>query len=669
MPRIFIALPLLVSLACASSPEPAPALTTSAAEAKSAQPAEATPVTGPATTALPSGVTIEVPAGLVAKPEDRGIRLLDPEGQIAVGLYEFEGHDLAAALASAWPLLGAEPLPKEEQVIEPPAKDGWDQVRVVNYERDTEDRVLQAVLRRKGERIFTSLLRGPEGAVDKRAAQIRTFFGSLKVPGVGDLDLSSQTPTSIRGKIAELDTFIGELLIASGTPGLQIAVVEDGKVVHSKGFGVRELGKKAPVDADSLMLIGSVSKSMTTLLMANLVDAGKLRWEQPVTEVYPDFALADRAQTEAITVEELVCACAGLPRKDMPLVFEFEGKKSDLVFAQLATMKASTKPRETFQYQNQMVAAAGFIAGHVLYPKMDLERAYAEAMKTRVFGPLGMKRTTLDLKAATRDRNHATPHSMNLEEIHEKIDLAHEDFARVVGPSGGIWSNAHEMARYVIHELDASEDAKVKVASQANKARRWSQQVAIGKDVFYGLGFMVEKQKGLQHVSHGGGTMGFATLLGFYPDKGLGYVMIANGTGGHAIERAIRSRLFELWFGIDDKAKESFEAGKEAQTKAFAELRKKFLPVDEAVLAPLLGVHENAELGRFELVRRRGELWLDTGVYDTRLGYMNEPAGKRVFVLLDPPLAGIGLELDAPGKSFRLDRGQEVYEFSKVVSP
>lgn len=137
----------------------------------------------------------------------------------------------------------------------------------------------------------------------------------------------------------------------------------------------------------------------------------------------------------------------------------------------------------------------------------------------------------------------------------------------------------------------------------------------------------------------------------------------------HARRAKGRTRRVPRQFDAEDELLFVDPISKEAQTKALAELRKKFLPVDEAVLAPLLGVHENAELGRFEFVRRKGELWLDTGVYDTRLGYMNEPPGKRVFVLLDPPLAGIGLELDAPGKSFRLDRGQEVYEFSKVVSP
>lgn len=662
-PRYPLLLAISTALACASSPAPEPSPPLGEAEQTPAAPL-AVEVAGPAWAELPSGAKVEVPAGFVGRREQQGLRLLDPEGALAVGMYELEASELDGAVVRAWSMLDGTAAPAIEQVIDPPARDGWDAIRVLNYQRDAQERFAQAVARKKGGLVWVSLLRGPSGEVDKRAAQVRSFFGSLKVPGVGDLDLSAATPTPLGERAAELDAFVEELMKLSRTPGLTLAVVEDGRVVHARGFGVRALGRKEKVDADTLMMIGSVSKSMTTLLMGSLADEGRLRWEQPVKELYPDFELGDAELARSLSVEELVCACAGLPRKDMPLILEFEGKPAKQVFAELREMKPTTGRRETFQYQNHMVAAGGFLAAHLLHPGLELGEAYAQAMQARVFGPLGMKRTTLSVAKATKDRNHALPHSLDAEGTHRPVKLAHEDFARYVGPSGGIWSSAREMAGYVLNELGRGPTPPV--VTEANRKKRWAKQVTVGKDVDYGLGFLVETRRGLTHVSHGGGTMGFATLLGFYPDKGLGYVMIANGTGGHMVEATVRARLVELWFGIDDKAKEGFMVGLEAQKQGLAELRAQLTTPDAETAKRLVGVHQNPELGRFSLATKKGELWLDAGVYQTRLGLHTRPDGKQSLVFRDPPLVGLSLELEPEGSSFRLVKAQESYDFSRL---
>ena len=621
-------------------------------------------VTGPAWAELPSGAKLEVPAGFVGRREAQGLRLVSPEAELAVGLYEFDGSDLDSALVLGWSMLDANAVPVVEQVIDPPARDGWDAVRITNYQRDSQDRFAQAVARNKGERVWVALLRGPMGAVDKRAAQVRSFFGSLEVPGVSDLDLSATAPGTIKTRTAELDAFVEELMKLSGTPGLELAVIEDGEVVHARGFGVRALGKEDPVDADTLMMIGSVTKSMTTLLMASLVDEGRFAWDQKAKEVYPAFELGDPALARSLTMEELVCACAGLPRKDMTLILEFEGKPAKRIFDELALIKPTTGLRETFQYQNHMVAAAGFMAAHALSPGVEPAHAYADAMQERVFGPLGMKRTTLDFLKVKRDSNHALPHSLDIDEKHRPVKLEHEDFARFVGPSGGVWSNVSEMARYVANELARGSSSLV--ASEANKRKRWEKQVAVSTDTYYGLGLLVEDKRGLTHVSHSGGTMGFVTLLGFYPDKGLGYVMIANGDSGYAVEAAVRTRLVEMWFGIDDKAKEGFVVGLEAQKKGLSDLRSQLKVPDAETVKRVVGVHQNSELGHFVFSQKKGALWLDAGVYQTRLGLHTRPDGSRTLVFQDAPLMGLSLELPETGPSLRLTKAQESYEFEKV---
>ena len=91
-------------------------------------------------------------------------------------------------------------------------------------------------------------------------------------------------------------------------PGAAVAVVQGGEVAFLQGFGVRELGRPAPVTADTLLRIGSVTKSFSSLLAATLVDAGRLSWETPLVDLLPDFAVADADLTPRLTVRRrLLC--------------------------------------------------------------------------------------------------------------------------------------------------------------------------------------------------------------------------------------------------------------------------------------------------------------------------------------------------------------------------
>ena len=113
-----------------------------------------------------------------------------------------------------------------------------------------------------------------------------------------------------------------------GVPGVGLAFIDGGKVVDEGGLGVRELGKPEKVDANTLFMAASNTKGMTTLLLARLVDAGKLSWDEPVVKVYPAFKLGDPAITPQVLFKHLICACTGLPRQDLEFIFEFARRKA-----------------------------------------------------------------------------------------------------------------------------------------------------------------------------------------------------------------------------------------------------------------------------------------------------------------------------------------------------
>ncbi|HEY3352084.1 MAG TPA: serine hydrolase domain-containing protein [Polyangia bacterium] len=635
--------------------------------AAAAAPAPVATCTGPCSIATAAGAILPVPERFVATRRGAVIELVEPDEVVRLALVEVERPSCASATAAAWAAAAPTESWRLHQAVSPPPSKGFDEIRVETYVPAPDRQVAQAIARRKGARVWVALVRGPAAALDKRAAQLNTFLSGLKAPGVADLDLSARPAKPIAGSRAALAEFIAAALRETETPGLAIAIVENGAVALAEGYGVRTAGRPEPVTPATLMMIGSVTKSLTTLMMATAVDDGKLAWSRRVRAVLPTFRLGDEKLAAALTVEQLVCACAGLPRKDLPLILSFAGKGHDDVLRELARMTPSTGLRETFQYQNHMVAAGGYVAAHALAPREPLGRAYDQAMAARVFRPLGMTATTLDLDAALKVKDHAMPHSLDLEGRHQLVPIDHERFASFIRPSGGVWSNVRDMARYVIMELGRGiAPGGRRIVSEANGTYRWQPQVKVNADSSYGLGWLTSRTKGLRVVTHGGGTMGFATTLAFFPEKGVGVVMIANGTGGHAAEAAILGRLMELWFDYDDRAAARLRHGAEEQQRSRAQLKARLSTPAAAWMKPLLGSHHNPEIGTITIAATAGGYTATLGKYRTGLLRHDRPDGNAALIFTTPPLAGLELlRLDGTAGTLEMVRAQERYVFQR----
>src|SRR6185312_14414722 len=207
--------------------------------------------------------------------------------------------------------------------------------------------------------------------------------------------------------VAQLKDFVETSMRQLGIPGASLALVDNGKIVYEGGLGVRELGKPTPVDENTLFMAASNTKGMTTLLLSELVDQGKLRWDEPVVEAYQSFKLGDADTTKRVLVKNLICACTGLPRQDLEWIFEFKNATPESSLALLGTMQPTSKYGEVFQYSNLMASAAGYIGAHLVFPDRELGAAYDAAMQEKIFDPLGMKSTTFNMTRAL-EVNHAS---------------------------------------------------------------------------------------------------------------------------------------------------------------------------------------------------------------------------------------------------------------------
>ena len=469
-----------------------------------------------------SGATFSIEKGWIATESDDIIILQEPGKELTVALIENNQDSAANAVLAAWQRIQPDfaRTVKHEMVV--PATDGWDEVVQFIYETTTaENRFLLAVASRVGTTWYVGLLDGTPGAASRRGAGINLVFTSFKVPGVEKESFAGKVAHKLDDeKLTNFINFIKQAQALCEIPGVAIGIVQDGKLICAQGLGVKQLGGQDLVTPETQFMIGSTTKSLTTLMMAKLVEEGKFNWDTPVIKVFPMFELGDKQTTEKLLMKHTVSANTGMPRHDVEMFFNWDHATAAMRLAEMKAMKPTTGFGETFQYNNSMVAAGGYIAGHAAYPDLELGVAYDKVMQTRVFDPLNMTSTTFDFNTLN---NFALPHGKNLQNDVVAMPVDSERWSTSIRPAGAAWSNVHDMAQYMIMELHNGVNAQNKrIISQANLLKRREAQIKIADTLSYGLGLMVGDDHGVQFVGHGGNTAGFTSEMFFLPEHHVG---------------------------------------------------------------------------------------------------------------------------------------------------
>lgn len=389
------------------------------------------------------------------------------------------------------------------------------------------------------------------------------------------------------------------------------------------------------------MMIGSITKSFSTLLLATLVDEGKLRWEQPAKEAYPAFRLGDR--TDEVQMQHLFCACTGAARQDMELLFEFANKPPQAIFDDVANMKLTTAFGETFQYNNPLTAAGGYIAGMTATGLTKPNAAYAKALRARVLDKLGMADSGLDLERVRARGNYAMPHGLELSGETKVVPLEHEGFVMPVAPAGALWSTANDMAKYLALQLGRGAVGETRIVSEENLERTQTVQAKVTNDAGYGMGWIVGSYRGLTAIEHSGGTIGFNSDLVFFPEIGVG-LFIAGNRSPAAMTGAVRARLFELLFDLEPRSDGDHEQNiAELRRLIGLELTK---TIDAPVADALLGTYDGGVLGAIQLVRdAEGRVVLDAGEWKGRLAVYDPKERPDALLLVSGPARGTALQI------------------------
>lgn len=349
------------------------------------------------------------------------------------------------------------------------------------------------------------------------------------------------TATAQRGPdpLAGLDQQVGKMLADWQVPGVAIAMVRRDTVLLARGYGVREAGKPGKVDADTRFSIGSCSKAFTSAAIAELVGAGKMRYDDPVTNWLPWFQTPDPWVTREMRVRDLLAHRSGYDLFDEAKIWPFATDAKDLV-VRTTREPPTSRFRERYRYSNAMFSAAGLVVEAVS------GMPYADYVTREIFVPLGMTRTITSGRVQLAGDNYAMGHALDGGRVVVEARDFMTDSALVA--TGGIISTAADMAQWLRLQLGNGRLGPKRLVDSAAFAEQHTPHTPVrGGPVEaaywfahvdaadlqtrhwnYGLGWFVVDYRGRNLVWHGGTFNGYRCAIAFMPDEQVGVYVGVN---------------------------------------------------------------------------------------------------------------------------------------------
>ena len=433
-----------------------------------------------------------------------------------------------------------------------------------------------------------------------------------------------------------IDTLVERTLRTFDVPGIAVCVIKDGKVVHSRGYGVRSLATRQRVDENTLFGIASNSKAFTTAALGMLVDEGKIGWDDKVRKYIPEFKLYDPYVTEEFTIRDLLCHRSGLGLGAGDLMFFPDSSDFTIpdILHNLQFLKPVTSFRSTYAYDNNLYIVAGEVVARAS------GMSWEDFIERRIMGPLGMTHS-----AASWDRLKDTT---NWIDAHAKVEGTVRVIARsrskVDHAAGGIYSSIADLSKWVLCHLQGGKygpDVKP-LFSAAVLHERWAPQTILplgGPGPYnthfaaYGLGFGLSDVKGYKQVSHTGGLEGMVTQITMVPELRLGIIVLTNQEEGLAFS-AITNQIKDGYLGVTgtDRLKEYSGVRRRQleQEKKVVDSIYKDIPrasgaaafgaagaglgaaVEPVVAAMYVGTYRDAWFGDIVISVKNGRLWFDS---------------------------------------------------------
>ncbi|MDX2076086.1 MAG: serine hydrolase domain-containing protein [bacterium] len=445
--------------------------------------------------------------------------------------------------------------------------------------------------------------------------------------------------------LTEFEQLIQDEMAYYKIPGVAVAVISGDEVVYAQGFGSRDLENDLPFTTQTQFRIGSTTKSMTSLFIAQLVDEGILSWDTPVTDIFPEFQTANPDLTAQITVRDLLGMNTGLVTSPIN-AFDWATWDVNDMLGVIAQMEIGGDFREFYSYNNEVYALGGY-AGVVATGVEPTLEHYKALIQERIFDPIGMDSAIITDDVSLLGADYAESYELSL--LDGELARMDNPPIHVVAPAGAVWTTIEDMASYVITQMNGGVTSDgVRIVSEENLAETWKPSVSIGGDengienTAYGMGWVTQTYQGIPIRYHDGGWAGYSTQMVILPEDDIALIIFTNGSHGalfggmlnyaftelvHNLEPTAVTRAHEMW---DDTLAQYAQA-------------EGLLSTDVGDVSAFVGNYEDNWVVE---QREDDSFWVSRGEWHFRLAYI---AMLSQYIVINNSGAGTIVEFETEG--------------------
>ncbi len=425
---------------------------------------------------------------------------------------------------------------------------------------------------------------------------------------------------------ANFDNYVQRVLQTFEVPGISLAVVKDGKVLLTKGYGIKRINKSERVNEHTLFPIASNSKAFTASALAILVEEGKIKWDAPVIDYLPWFRLGDTYTTGQITVKDLLVhrsgigAYAGDLLQFPPTTFT---RKEIVKKAQFLPIR--TGFRYSYAYDNILYLVAGELIETIT------GMSWEEFIKARILQPVGMTGSITRISTLKNQGNYALPHARFNGEVKEVTNFFTQGVSDLTNPAGGIASNAVDMSKWLLTQLDSGTTTNGSVLFKPTTTTELWKGVtpmpvtnlasylspAQMEYQSYALGFYTYNYRSARVVGHGGKLDGFVSRVFMVPSLRLGIAVLTNQEAGgawasivnHITDHFLKISSFD-WIGGYKKAHDEYFKNADQKEQQAAQVRNSSSK-PSLQLNDYSGIYTDPWYGQVRIDFRDGKLYMD----------------------------------------------------------
>src|SRR6266513_710249 len=347
----------------------------------------------------------------------------------------------------------------------------------------------------------------------------------LQLPFAAPAEKSHVASEQVNQAVQELEKLAQKKIQENAVPGLAIAVVFQDKVVYAKGFGVRDVNTKAPIDADMVFQLASLSKSIGSTVVAELVGEGKITWDSKLSVLDPTFEVFDPWVTREITIRDMYAHRSGLPAHAGDLLEDLGFTRAEILY-RLRYQHPASSFRSHYAYTNFGMTEGGIAAANAY----GLE--WEEAAAQRLYKPLGMTATSSRYTDFVARPNKALGHVL----VDGKWVQKFKRDPDTESPAGGVSSSVNDLTKWMRLQLQNGKFEGKQIVDEKALTETHHPHMLTGFNpftqlpTFYGLGWNVSYDpEGRLRLNHSGAFgLGAATYVNLVPAEQLGIVVLTN---------------------------------------------------------------------------------------------------------------------------------------------